>query len=92
MPIFKYYALVTPDLEDNCFLVSFPDLENVYTDGETLVEAVTHAEDALETMLEVMLVYGDEFNPPSPASAITVPEGASLIAVEVNVNTKGEAV
>lgn len=85
MPMFKYYALVTPDLEDNCFLVSFPDLENVYTDGETLVEAVTHAHEVLELMLEVMIDYGDEFNEPSPASAIKVAVGESLIAVEVEV-------
>jgi len=43
MQTFKYYAVVTPDLEDDCYIVRFPDLENVYTDGETLLEAVKHA-------------------------------------------------
>lgn len=92
MPMFKYYALVTPDLEGNCFLVSFPDLENVFSDSETLSGAVENAHYVLKDMLELMLEDGDEFNALSPASAITVPEGASLIAVEVTVNVKGEAV
>lgn len=43
MQTFKYYTVVTPDLEDHCYLVRFLDQENVYTDGETLLEDVKHA-------------------------------------------------
>lgn len=86
---FKYYAVVTPDLEDGGFTVGFPDLSNVYTEGETLQECVKHAEEVLEGMLEVMIDYDTKFNDPSPASAIQIKEGESLIAVEVTVTPKG---
>lgn len=89
MQTFKYYAVVIPDLEDDCYLVRFPDLKNVYTDGETLLEAVKHAEEVLEGMLEVMIDYNRQFNPPSPVSALKIEEGESLIAVEVHVTPKG---
>nr|WP_313491751.1 type II toxin-antitoxin system HicB family antitoxin [Exiguobacterium sp.] len=78
-----------PNLEDDCYLVRFPDLKNVYTDGETLLEAVKHAEEVLEGMLEVMIDYNRQFNPPSPVSALKIEEGESLIAVEVHVTPKG---
>ncbi|HAZ38862.1 MAG TPA: HicB family protein [Exiguobacterium sp.] len=89
MQTFKYYAVVTPDLEDDCYLVRFPDLENVFTDGETLLEAVKHAEEVLELMLEAMIDYNTKFNPPSPVSALKIEEGESLIAVEVHVTPMG---
>lgn len=89
MQTFKYYAVVTPDLEDDCYLVRFPDLENVFTDGETLSEAVKHAEEVLELMLEAMIDYNTKFNPPSPVSSLKIEEGESLIAIEVHVTPKG---
>ena len=89
MQKFKYYAVIIPDLEDGGYLVQFPDLENVYTEGETLLEAVKHAEEVLECMLEVMIDYNDKFNPPSPVSNLKIEEGESLIAVEVHVTPKG---
>ena len=89
MQTFKYYAVVTPDLEDDCYLVRFPDLKNVFTDGETLLEAVKHAEEVLEGMLEVMIDYNTKFNSPSPISNLKIEEGESLIAVEVHVTPKG---
>ncbi|WP_396216524.1 hypothetical protein [Exiguobacterium sp.] len=64
-------------------------MKNVYTDGETLLEAVKHAEEVLEGMLEVMIDYNRQFNPPSPVSALKIEEGESLIAVEVHVTPKG---
>lgn len=89
MQTFKYYAVVTPDLKDDCYLVRFPDLKNVFTDGETLLEAVKHAEEVLEGMLEVMIDYNTKFNSPSPVSNLKIEEGESLIAVEVHVTPKG---
>lgn len=87
MAMYKYYAVVTKDLEDGCYLVNFPDLENVFTDAETLPEAVKNAEEVLEGMLEVMLEHGDEFNPPTQdGSEFILPRGASLISVQVEVN------
>ncbi|HCV52853.1 MAG TPA: HicB family protein [Exiguobacterium sp.] len=76
-------------MEDDCYLVRFPDLENVFTDGETLLEAVKHAEEVLELMLEAMIDYNTKFNSPSPVSNLKIEEGESLIAVEVHVTPKG---
>ena len=53
------------------------------------MEAVKHAEEVLEGMLEVMIDYNRQFNPPSPVSALKIEEGESLIAVEVHVTPKG---
>ena len=92
MQKFKYYAVITPDLEDGGYLVRFPDLEDVYTEVETLLGSFKHAEEVLESMLEVMIDYNDKFNSPSPVSEITSVEGESLVAVEVSVTPKGQKV
>ncbi|WP_426273641.1 type II toxin-antitoxin system HicB family antitoxin [Exiguobacterium sp. R-17] len=92
MQKFKYYAVITPDLEDGGYLVRFPDLEDVYTEGETLLGSFKHAEEVLKSMLEVMIDYNDKFNPPSPVSEITIVEGESLVAVEMSVTPKGQKV
>ena len=49
----KYFfpAIFTFSKEDNCYYVNFPDMENVFTDGETLLEALENAEDVLPLML-----------------------------------------
>lgn len=88
MQKFKYYAVITPDLEDGGYLVQFPDLENVYTQGGTLLEVAKHVEEALGSMLEVMIDYNDKFNPPSLVSEIKIAEGESLVSVEVIVTPK----
>lgn len=53
------------------------------------MEAVKHAEEVLEGMLEVMIDYNTKFNPPSLVSNLKIEEGESLIAVEVHVTPKG---
>lgn len=90
MTIHRYYALIEPTEEEN-YLVTFPDLENVFTDGETLPHAIEMAEDCLGLMLTD---YEDEGNviPPSPAKTIEVPEGASLVLIEVDTDNFREAV
>jgi len=77
MQKFKYYAVITPDLKDGVYLVQFPDLEKVYTEGETLLESVKHAEEVLESMFEVKIDYNDKFNPSISDSKITIGEGES---------------
>jgi antitoxin HicB len=48
--VYSYYSLIEKD-EDGAFIVTFLDLENVFTDGSTLKEAVEMAEDVLGLML-----------------------------------------
>lgn len=82
MAVYKYYSLIHQ--EDGAFIVSFPDLESCFTQGETLPEAVTMAEDVLGTMLSYYEGNGQSFPAPSKADAITVPEGTSLVLITVN--------
>jgi antitoxin HicB len=37
MPMYKYYAVI--ELDEDCFLVTFPDLENCFTQGDNLPHA-----------------------------------------------------
>lgn len=50
---YAYNAKITR--EDGGYIVNFVDIENVFTKGETLEEALFNAREALEGMLEVML-------------------------------------
>lgn len=84
MAIYKYYSIIKWCEEDQTFNVDFPDLENVFTDGDTLHEAITMAEDVLGTMLTYNEDMNIPFNPPSPAKEIHIPEGASLILITVD--------
>ncbi len=48
---YAYPAILTYDREENCYYVNFPEIENCYTDGKTLPEAIEMGEDALTLML-----------------------------------------
>lgn len=48
---YAYPAIITYDREENCYYVNFSDIENCFTDGKTLPEAIEMGEDALALML-----------------------------------------
>lgn len=66
------------------FIVAFPDLENCFTQGDDLKEAIEMAEDVLALMLTVMEDDGEVIPAPTLAKDIVVPEGASLVLIEVD--------
>lgn len=82
MTIYKYYSVIHQ--EDGAFIVSFPDLENCFTDGETLVHAVEMAHDVLGTMLSFHEDEGDDIPAPSNLENIKLYDGASLILITVD--------
>jgi antitoxin HicB len=90
MAVYKFYAMI--EKEDGVFVVSFPDLENCFTDGETLPEAVEMAEDALGSLLSVMEDDGDHIPAPSKAEDIELPDGASLVLITVDTDDYREPV
>lgn len=90
MAIYKYYAVI--EKEDGGYIVSFPDLENCYTQGDTLSEAVVMAEDVLGLLLSVEEEEGKLLPKASPAKDLKLPEGASLVLIEVNTDDFREAV
>ncbi|GMO00642.1 type II toxin-antitoxin system HicB family antitoxin [Parageobacillus thermoglucosidasius] len=82
MAVYQFYSIIKK--EDGVFTVSFPDLENCFTDGESLVDAVGMAEDALGALLSVMEENGEPIPAPSKAKDVELPEGASLVLINVN--------
>jgi antitoxin HicB len=48
----KFPVKLTPDKEDGGFVVTFPDIPEAITQGDTIEEALAMAQDALETALE----------------------------------------
>ncbi|EMI11502.1 type II toxin-antitoxin system HicB family antitoxin [Anoxybacillus gonensis] len=90
MAVYKFYSVIHE--EDGAFIVSFPDLEDCFTDGRTLTEAVAMAEDVLGTMLSYHEEKGDVIPAPSKAEDIELPDGASLVLITVDTDDFREAV
>ena len=47
-----YYAKIVKDKHEDGYLVTFPDFDNIFTEGETIKEAIKHACEALNGVLE----------------------------------------
>jgi len=94
MTVYKYYAVIEREKIDQtgCYIVSFPDLENVFTDAETLTGAVEYSHQVLRTMLAEMEQDGDDIPNASKPEDIQLPEGASLVLIEVDTDSFSEAV
>ena len=60
----EYPAIITPQ-ETGGYLVEFPDLEEAFTEGETLEEALFNAAEVLTLMLECRLDDKEEIPQPS---------------------------
>jgi predicted RNase H-like HicB family nuclease len=79
---YVYPAVFTP--EDGCYIVKFPDLENCYTDGENITEALINAEDVLNLMLWHMEEKSEAIPAPSNPKKIPCSETSfvSLVAAD----------
>lgn len=66
----KYSAQIKKD--DDAYLVTFLDMENVVTFGSTLEEALLHAEEALNGCLESDFERNFAIPDPSPASGVDI--------------------
>ncbi len=71
-----YPVILTPD-DNDTFLVTFPDIPEAVTFGETEAEALVYALDALETILEAYLDDKRSIPYPSPA------EGRPVVVLPV---------
>ncbi|MFL6234312.1 MAG: type II toxin-antitoxin system HicB family antitoxin, partial [Thermoanaerobaculia bacterium] len=63
-----YPVTLTPDGIDGGFVVTFADLPEAITQGETVTEALAEAADALEEAVAGRLRRGDPIPEPSPAT------------------------
>lgn len=79
---YVYPAILTP--EDGAYLVNFPDLENCFTDGADLCEAVEMAQDVLNLML--MTMEDDKLPIPAASSAadLSCEDGALVTLVSAD--------
>ena len=76
-----YPAIFTE--EENGISIEFPDLPGCLPSADNLDSAFSAAREALGLHLFGMEEDGDPIPPPSPVSAIRVPEGSVLAAVDV---------
>ena len=79
---YVYPALFTT--EDDSIIVTFPDLDDTFTDGATMQEAFENAEDVLNLMLWNREEEKEEIPPPSLLEQITVPQGATLAMIKAD--------
>ena len=62
----KFPVNLTPDKRDGGFVVTFPDIPEAITQGDTVEEALAMAEEALESALE--FYFEDKRAVPAPSS------------------------
>lgn len=79
---YSYPCIITFDKEDGIYYVNFPDLEDCFTDGDTLEEALYNAQDVLGLVLYSKEENGMEINPPKN-DFITTKENQALSYVSV---------
>ena len=63
----EFPVILTPDEDDGGFVVTFPDIPEAITQGETREEALKMAQEALETALE--FYFEDKRSIPVPSRA-----------------------
>ena len=78
MPIYAYPAIFEPDEEFGGYCVYFPDLENVFTQGNDFKDAMYMAEDVLCLMLHDMEEKGEEMPEPSEPGSIRTKPGDTI--------------
>ena len=75
----RYPAIIEGGGKD--FGVWFPDLPGIVAMGNTLEEAIRHAEEALQDYAVEAERDGLELKHPSPLEATEVPDGSSLTSI-----------
>ena len=75
---YAYPAILTYDPEEKCYYVNYPDIEDCFTDGKTLPEAIEMGADALSLMLCQMEDDGDEIPAASDIKTIHAAENETV--------------
>ena len=79
---YSYPCIITFDKNDGIYYVNFPDLEDCFTDGETLEEALYNAKDVLGLVLYTKEENNIEIYPPKN-NFISTKENQALSYVSV---------
>ena len=70
--------------EDDGYWIQFPDLQGCYTDGDTLEELLSNAEEILGVFLAVKMEYGEEIPIASDIGDLQTEYPTTYISVDVN--------
>lgn len=81
---YAYPAIFTFDKEENCYYVNFPDIENCFTDGNNLPEAIEMGADALGLMLCQMEDDGTKIPEATDINTIKAKENETVSLVFVD--------
>ena len=79
----QFPVILTPDEDDGGFVVTFPDIPEAITQGETKEEALKMAQEALETALE--FYFEDKRAVPAPSKARS---GQDVIQLPASLSAK----
>ena len=87
---YSYPCIITYDKNDGIYYVEFPDLEDCFTDGESLEEALYNAKDVLGLVLYAKEENNIEIEPPKNkpifTKTVTIPKWLNDLAEDNNVN------
>ena len=81
--MFMYPITLTPDKTDGGFVVTFVDIPEAITQGDTKAEALTAAKDALESALD--FYFEDKRAVPAPSKA---KRGQNVIELPASLSAK----
>lgn len=79
MAVYAYPAVF--ELEEGCFMVSFPDLDGCHTCGDGVADSLLMATDVLNLWLLHFEEDGKPLPSPSPIGSVTVPAGGFVSLV-----------
>ena len=79
-----YPAIFEPDTEEGGYVISFPDLPDVNTEGDNVADALSMAKEALGAYVEMCLDAGDKLPEPSDPGSTAVPEGGFTSLIELD--------
>nr|DAI65669.1 MAG TPA: HicB-like antitoxin [Caudoviricetes sp.] len=80
----KYIYPVLFTKEDDAYLIHFPDFPNIFSEGDSLADAVDMAEDALNLWLWNAEESGDEIPAPSDPAVLEIPSGTIVSLVKAD--------
>ena len=80
----KYVYPAKLSKDDGHLMVEFPDIPNCFTEGDTLVEALELAEDALSMMLADREDKGQDIPVPSEAAKLVCGVGETVALVKAD--------
>jgi len=67
---FTYPVILTPDADDGGYVVTFRDLPEAITQGDTMEECMTEAVDCLAEAIAARISDGEDIPPPTQAKGL----------------------